>query len=96
MKIICHFLQRLFHLVISRQFRTFLIILLLGVCVAQFISNKEKYTDIKETIVSLDKHMDTAETEKYIHFSIDDSIRVFQDITENQYNSIFENKELGQ
>ncbi len=34
------------------------------------------------------------DTDKYIHFSIDDVIDIFADITHNSYNSIFENKTL--
>ncbi len=40
--------------------------------------------------------MDAVKETKWIHFSLDDSIEVFKDITDNQYNSIFENKELEQ
>ncbi len=88
--------KKLWQLFVSQPFRTFLILVILGIGIAQVISTKRWYSNMREGIIALDKHMDTVEMEKWIHFSLDDSIEVFKDITDNQYNSIFENEELGQ
>ena len=86
--------QVLLRLTLSRQFRIFILLMLLGVGIINFIHSKKQYADIEEAILHLDKHMNNVEEEKWVHFSIDDSIEVFKDISDKQYNSIFENAEL--
>lgn len=88
--------QKLWRLFISRPFRAVLILGLLGIGIAQMIGLRQLRSDMKEGLIALNDHIAAAETEKWIHFSLDDSIGVLQDITDNQYDSIFENEELGQ
>ena len=95
-EIVCQFGKKLWHLFVSQSFRTLLILGLLGISIVQMVGSRQWYSNMKEGIIALDRHIDTVKTEKWIHFSLDDSIEVFKDITRNQYESIFENEELRQ
>ena len=94
-RILYNFRQLFRRFVLSRQFMTiFLFMLLMGGGLINLLNSNKQYENIETAILYLNKHIYTADDKKWMHFSIDDSIEVFEDITDKQYNSIFENKEL--